>query len=568
MRFFTQTRTAVFFLISGIMVIRPGSSFSQADTTPPDPISSIALLSDAAGAVSLSWNVTGDDGAAGNLDPGSFRIDHSSDPYHSFSNAVYTLETATTAAAGSAQSWRLTGLLGNATYYVTVYIGDEVPNYSGLSQIGQVLTVPYQPSLTAFSAVSTGSFTAGLGADNASGTEYYADISTSSDFASVTGSGWVAATSIGFSGLQPSTTYYVRAKVRDAAGAAGAWASLGSVLLAQYPGTSAPKAPLAEGAYSGGAFTLSWSAVAEDVLNAAINIKSYEVYVSTAIGAPRQWAASLSSSTLSWSASVSAAKRYSVAAVDEYNNQSAGSAWIKNTNGSAAAVSDDGRAYLDISKAVNDQLRLLKLSPAVAHQPSLETGAALAAYKVYFKDENNNDVLNGDFPGQVSLTLPYAAGSSFGGALVSPRSAYDYAAFYDNGVEEVPIGGQADPASGTLSVTAGKAGTFRVKQYSRPGSFRITQTVPKKIFTPNGDGVWDDFNIVFENPQALEISEARVFDLSGARVADLSAGGVYGPDSLRWDGRKSGGEKAVSAVYIYQFKAGGKLYNGTVVLAR
>jgi len=53
-------------------------------------------------------------------------------------------------------------------------------------------------------------------------------------------------------------------------------------------------------------------------------------------------------------------------------------------------------------------------------------------------------------------------------------------------------------------------------QAVRPQAFRIIQTVPKKIFTPNGDGVWDEFNIIYDNPQALVISEARIYDLSGA----------------------------------------------------
>jgi len=51
-------------------------------------------------------------------------------------------------------------------------------------------------------------------------------------------------------------------------------------------------------------------------------------------------------------------------------------------------------------------------------------------------------------------------------------------------------------------------------------------------------------------------------------VANLKTGGLYSADSLYWDGKRSGGEKAAADVYIYQFKAGDKYYNGTVVLAR
>jgi len=569
MRSKKTARTPIFFLLRGIaMVVSQGSSFAQADSTPPDPINSISLLSSSGGAIDAAWSATGDDGSTGALASGHFRIDYSSDPLHAFSNAVYMLDLTTSVAAGSAQSYTLAGLLGNATYSVTVYIGDEVPNYSGLPQIGEVLTKLSQPALTAFSAISTGSFTASFGANNASGTEYYVDIATSSDFAVAVSSGWTASLAIDFSGLQPRTTYYARAKARNSAGAETAYASFGSVLLDQYPGTSAPRPPLAEGSYSGGSFTLSWNAVARDVSGGAINIKKYEIHESSVIGGPLQPVASVSSATFSWSAAVSAARRYSVVAVDEYNNAGAGSAWIKNTNGSAAVVSDDGKAFLDMSKAVSDSLRALSLAPVLSRQPGLETGDTLSAYKLYFRDGSYNDVLYRDFPGEVSLTLPYAAGSSFGGVLVGPRSAYDHAVYLDNGVEEVGVGGIVDPSLGTISLTAGKAGIFRVRPAARPESFRITQTVPRKIFTPNGDGIWDDFNIVYDNPQALEITDAKVFDLSGARVADLRAGGAYGADSLHWDGKGAGGGKALSAVYIYQFRAGEKYYNGTVVLAR
>jgi hypothetical protein len=53
-------------------------------------------------------------------------------------------------AAGSAQFYQLSGLLGNATYFATVYIGDDVTVYSGLSNIGQIVTMAYPPALTGF----------------------------------------------------------------------------------------------------------------------------------------------------------------------------------------------------------------------------------------------------------------------------------------------------------------------------------------------------------------------------------------------------------------------------------
>jgi hypothetical protein len=140
--------------------------------------------------------------------------------------------------------------------------------------------------------------------------------------------------------------------------------------------------------------------------------------------------------------------------------------------------------------------------------------------------------------------------------------------FYFNGVEDVNIGGAVDPDTGTVTVSTKKTGVFKVKQVIRPSAFRITQTVPRKIFTPNGDGIWDEFNIVYDNPEGLAISDAKVYDLSGAEVASLRAGTYNTSDSLSWDGRRKGGDKAPAGIYVYQFKAGSKYHNGTMVLAR
>ncbi|MEI7530217.1 MAG: hypothetical protein WCK76_14865, partial [Elusimicrobiota bacterium] len=63
-------------------------------------------------------------------------------------------------------------------------------------------------------------------------------------------------------------------------------------------------------------------------------------------------------------------------------------------------------------------------------------------------------------------------------------------------------------------------------------------------------------------------ADAKVYDLGGREIADLKTGAYNTEASLAWDGKRKGGEKAEAGIYIYQFKAGDKYFNGTAVLAR
>jgi hypothetical protein len=295
------------------------------------------------------------------------------------------------------------------------------------------------------------------------------------------------------------------------------------------------------------------------------------VYRSTAINGVPALAASLSSATFSYTEAVSADRWYFVKAADPFNLKSDASLWLKNSGEQARLVADDLRAAADIAPAIEAELGAAGLTPRLARQTQYESGLTFAAYKLYFSDRSGAERVGTDFSGDVLLTVPLSRTGAVSISAVKPSatySAYDYAVYYSNGVEDVKIGGTVDPVAGTISVLTRKTGVFKVKQVIRPQSFRITQTVPRKIFTPNGDGVWDEFNIIFENPEGLEISAAKVYDLSGAEVASLKPGTYNSEASLAWDGRRSGGGKAAAGIYIYQFKAGDKTYNGTVVLAR
>jgi gliding motility-associated-like protein len=97
-------------------------------------------------------------------------------------------------------------------------------------------------------------------------------------------------------------------------------------------------------------------------------------------------------------------------------------------------------------------------------------------------------------------------------------------------------------------------------------SFALTQLAPRRIFTPNGDGMNDRFTISFDNPADAVIAVAKVYDLGGAEVADLQAGSAG--NTLEWDGRGHGGKIVPGGIYVYRVEVEQTVFSGTVVVAK
>jgi len=530
----------------------------------PDPVTSLTVQSSTSGAITLAWTMTGDDATSGAFNPGFLRIDYSTDPAHAFSSSTYATQLTTSAAALTPEFYGFSALTGNVTYYAAVFLGDDVTVYSGLGTIAQIITMAYPPTPAGFSDMTLSRFSVNYAADNSAGTQYYVQISTSVNFSSATSSGWLTTSSATFSGLVLDTPYYARGKARNASGIETIYADLGSITLSL--NVPRPRAPAAYGSLSDANFTISWDQVVSDIYGAAISIRSYEVYRSTSLSADASLVATVSSSAFSYSETVSGVGWYYVKAIDMSGFRSDASMWLRNSGGLDRIVGDDSRAAVDLAPELTSALRGKGLFPKLARQAQYESGLTLSSYKLYFLDVSNNEQGNLDFPSDVKLTMP---ASRTGTVNISANySIYDCAVYYYNGVEDVKIGGSVDPVSGTISVVTRKSGVFKVKRVLRSGTFAIIQTVPKKIFTPNGDGIWDEFNIIYENPGGVEIDDAKVYDLGGRAVADLKIGSYNTEASLAWDGKRKNGDNAEAGIYIYQFKAGDKYYNGTAVLAR
>lgn len=105
------------------------------DTTPPAAITNLVTSDPTSNSVILNWTAPGDDGAAGTAS--SYDIRYSTDiiAEADWGSASQCSGEPVPQAAGSAQTFTVTGLSPDTAYYFALKTADEVPNWSGLSNV-------------------------------------------------------------------------------------------------------------------------------------------------------------------------------------------------------------------------------------------------------------------------------------------------------------------------------------------------------------------------------------------------------------------------------------------------
>jgi len=105
------------------------------DTTQPSAITNLSVSNISQTSVNLNWTAPGDDGNSGTAS--SYDIRYSTSPVteSNWSSAIQVTGEPAPSAGGTSQSYTLTGLSSNATYYFALKTRDEVPNWSGLSNV-------------------------------------------------------------------------------------------------------------------------------------------------------------------------------------------------------------------------------------------------------------------------------------------------------------------------------------------------------------------------------------------------------------------------------------------------
>ncbi len=212
--------------------------------------------------ITLSWTAPGDDSLTGTATQYDLRYSTSAITASNFAGATRWSSMPAPAPAGTREAVTVTGLAPNTTYYFALKTADEVPNWSGISNVisRTTLAAPddIRPApLTTVAVTGTTETTASLrwtavGDDSLTGTAAGYDVRYST--APITDGNWSSATqaagepaptapgtlqSFTVTGLTRQTTYYFAVKVLDEAGNPSA---LSNVASAATPDQTPPAA--------------------------------------------------------------------------------------------------------------------------------------------------------------------------------------------------------------------------------------------------------------------------------------------------------------------------------------
>lgn len=209
---------------------------TDAEQDAPSVLDDLQVTNSTDSSLTLTWTATGDDGSNGTASQYDIRYSTSTINAGNWDAATQVQGEPAPQVAGSEESFTVFGLNESSTYYFAVNVADEVPNWSGLSNItssatDNEITPPAAPTdLIALNP--TGSsiellWTA-TGDDGYSGTASYYDIRFST--APINAGNWDNATHVAneptpqasgaeesfvITGLSHSTEYYFALKVGD-----------------------------------------------------------------------------------------------------------------------------------------------------------------------------------------------------------------------------------------------------------------------------------------------------------------------------------------------------------------
>ncbi|MEW6555736.1 MAG: gliding motility-associated C-terminal domain-containing protein [Elusimicrobiota bacterium] len=224
-----------------------------------------------------------------------------------------------------------------------------------------------------------------------------------------------------------------------------------------------------------------------------------------------------------------------IRAVDEFGNESANSIAVNPSEPNQCLLSKQQDLLIEIPAAAQSTLSDVIISITKTGQ----------IYEI--KPLNNSsltEIPNFQFPTPVKITF----------------ETDDDCVYWHNSVEYVALGGKKDKS---ITIQTTKLGLFYTGKIETP-KLKLISAFPKKIFTPNNDGINDEINLIFTGITEENV-EGEVFDITGKKVAILTKKDF---SWFAWDGKKSDGKIVLPGVYIYQIKNGKNVCNGTIVVAR
>ncbi len=186
---------------------------------------------------------------------------------------------------------------------------------------------------------------------------------------------------------------------------------------------------------------------------------------------------------------------------------------------------------------------------------------------------NNKIIPDFHFSSPATISLAYILDS--GGQPIpsdipalSNYNAQDMGMYWDNGIQFNKLYGTINFLEHTVNVETPNLGTFEIRSLYRTTSSPVfdISNISSRIITPTSGGLNSVLIFTYDpGPNNVSVS-GKIFDVRGDFVANMQSG--PGGNQLQWNGQSSNGAVVASGVYIYQIKGGGKIFNGTVVVAR
>jgi uncharacterized protein (TIGR02145 family) len=114
----------------------------SSDPTPPAAVTNLATSNPTSSSIKLTWTAPGDDGDSGTASQYDIRYSTSNITPSDWNSATQCGDEPTPKVAGSSESYTVTGLTPDTKYYFAMKTADEVPNWSGLSNVPSGKTEP------------------------------------------------------------------------------------------------------------------------------------------------------------------------------------------------------------------------------------------------------------------------------------------------------------------------------------------------------------------------------------------------------------------------------------------
>ena len=128
-------------------------SSNPTDTTPPAAVTNLAASSPTDSSITLTWTAPGDDGTTGTATEYDVRYSTATITEANWASATQATGEPTPKAVGGSESFTVTGLSADTTYYFALKAADEIPNRSALSNVA-IGTTPLPPDTTPPAAVT------------------------------------------------------------------------------------------------------------------------------------------------------------------------------------------------------------------------------------------------------------------------------------------------------------------------------------------------------------------------------------------------------------------------------